>query len=143
MSEEFFARMLARAGEERFQPFFVCRREDGAIAGFFNIGEIVRGSFQSAHLGYGAIADLAGQGYMREGMALVVAHAFGPARLHRLEANIQPANAGSIALARSAGFVREGYSARYLKVGGRWCDHERWAIRAEQWRALRRAARRS
>jgi hypothetical protein len=25
----------------------------------------------------------------------------------------------------------------YLKVGGRWRDHERWAISVEQWRARR------
>ena len=68
-------------------------------------------------------------------MALVLARAFTQLRLHRLEANIQPTNAASIALVRRCGFVREGFSERYLKIGGRWRDHERWAIRAEQWRA--------
>ena len=33
-----------------------------------------------------------------------------------------------IALAKSCGFSKEGYSRRYLKIGGRWRDHERWAI---------------
>ena len=37
----------------------------------------------------------------------------------------------------SLGFVREGFSERYVKVGGRWRDHERWALRAEVWRAGR------
>ena len=54
----------------------------------------------------------------------------GSQTLHRLEANIQPDNAASIALVRSCGFAREGYSPRYLKIGGRWRDHERWTIRA-------------
>ena len=130
-----FDRLLARVGDERFEPLLACRREDGAIVGFFHIGEIVRGTFQSAYVGYGAVAAHAGRGYMTEGMALLVARAFTQLRLHRLEANIQPGNAASIALVRRCGFVREGFSERYLKIGGRWRDHERWAIRAEQWRA--------
>jgi ribosomal-protein-alanine N-acetyltransferase len=68
---------------------------------------------------------------MREGMLLVLKHAFRKLKLHRLEANIQPANRASIRLVRSYGFVREGFSRRYLKVGGRWQNHERWAILAE------------
>ena len=57
-------------------------------------------------------------------------HAFKSLKLHRLEANIQPGNVGSIALVSSCGFNQEGYSPRYLKVGGRWRDHRRWAILA-------------
>ena len=116
----------------------VCRIEDGAIAGYININEIVRGVFQSGYLGYAAVARYAGQGYMREGLELVLARAFTELGLHRLEANIQPGNSASIALVRGAGFVHEGFSERYLKIGGRWRDHERWAIRVEQWRARRR-----
>jgi ribosomal-protein-alanine N-acetyltransferase len=52
-------------------------------------------------------------------------------KLHRLEANIQPGNAPSIGLAKACGFRKEGFSPRYLKVRGRWRDHERWAITAD------------
>jgi ribosomal-protein-alanine N-acetyltransferase len=65
----------------------------------------------------------------------VLRNAFLNLRLHRVEANIQPDNHPSIALAKGAGFHREGFSPRYLKIGGRWRDHERWAILAEDWRA--------
>jgi len=135
---EAYAKLLDRVQDDRYEPAFVCRRDDGAIVGFFNISEIVRGSFQSAFLGYGAVAAHAGRGYMAEGLELVLARAFTELRLHRLEANIQPGNTASIELVRRAGFVHEGFSERYLKVGGRWCDHEHWAIRAEQWRARKR-----
>ncbi|MET0167931.1 MAG: GNAT family protein, partial [Vicinamibacterales bacterium] len=60
----------------------------------------------------------------------VIRHAFLSLKLHRLEANIQPGNTKSIALVRACGFAKEGYSLRYLKIGGRWRDHERWAILA-------------
>ncbi len=74
---------------------------------------------------------------MREGIGLVLRHAFGTLGLHRLEANIQPDNARSLTLVEEAGFRLEGYSPRYLKINGRWRDHERWAILAEDVRRRR------
>ena len=71
---------------------------------------------------------------MSDGLRLVLRHAFGTLGLHRLEANIQPENRDSIRLVRPAGFRREGFSPRYLKILGRWRDHERWAITAEAFR---------
>jgi [ribosomal protein S5]-alanine N-acetyltransferase len=132
-----YAQYLTKLDDPRAAPFVACRIEDGAIVGFLNISEIVRGPFKSAFLGYGATADFAGQGYMTEALQLLLREAFVTLRLHRLEANIQPDNIASLALARRAGFELEGFSPRYLKVAGRWRDHERWAIRAETWRALR------
>ena len=134
-----FARWLARQAPNQ-QLHLVCRRDDGALCGAMNVTEIVRGPLRAANLGYYAFAPLAGQGYMSEGLQLVLARSFGELALHRIEANIQPGNKPSLALVQRAGFVREGFSERYLKIGGRWRDHERWAIRAEQWRAQRRGA---
>ena len=125
---------LAKADDPRAAPFLACRTEDGAIVGFLNISEIVRGNYRGGFLGYGGVAEFAGQGYMTEAMQLVLREAFTRLDLHRLEANIQPGNARSIALAKRCGFELEGFSPRYLKIGGRWRDHERWAIRSETWR---------
>ena len=130
-----FAAYLADSRREDFEAMLVCRHEDDAILGFFNLSQIVRRYLQSAYLGYAIGKPFAGQGYMGEGIELVLRHAFLNLRLHRIEANIQPGNHASIALARGAGFQREGFSPRYLKIGGRWRDHERWAIISEQWRA--------
>jgi hypothetical protein len=71
---------------------------------------------------------------MHDGLQAVLAYAFRKLKLHRVEANIQPGNKRSIRLARRSGFRREGYSPRYLKVRGRWQDHERWALLVEDWR---------
>ena len=133
LDDDAFEAVLARARGESFEFLLVRRRSDGAIAGYFDVSQIIRGPLQSAFLGYGGVAGLSGQGYMSEGLALLLRHAFVELRLHRLEANIQPGNEPSLALVRRAGFVREGFSERYLKIGGRWRDHERWAIRVEQW----------
>jgi [ribosomal protein S5]-alanine N-acetyltransferase len=110
------------------------RRDDGTLAGWFMLSEIVRGGFQNAYLGYAAFRSAAGQGLMSEALALTLRHAFRTLGLHRVEANIQPHNAPSIALVRRAGFRLEGFSPRYLKVAGRWRDHERWAITRDEWR---------
>jgi ribosomal-protein-alanine N-acetyltransferase len=115
-----------RASEHR--AFLVCRKDDEAIAGVINLSNMVMGAFCSGFLGYYAFAGFERQGLMREGLQAVVRHAFRELKLHRLEANIQPANAPSIALVRACGFQLEGYSPKYLKIGGRWRDHERWAV---------------
>jgi len=129
---EQFDDLYARSRREDTVSLLACRRDTGEIAGVLIISQIVRGAFQSAYLGYYAHERHSGQGLMREAMAQTVAHAFGPLALHRLEANIQPGNAASIALALSAGFRLEGYSPRYLLIGGQWRDHERYAITADE-----------
>lgn len=126
-----FDELYARSRRDDCVCLLACLREGGDIAGVLIVSQIVRGAFQSAYLGYYAHQHHAGQGYMREAMAQTVAHSFGAVGLHRLEANIQPANRASVALARSAGFQLEGFSPRYLLIGGQWRDHERYAITAD------------
>ena len=119
---------LRRMATEDHCGFLVCEREGGRIAGVININTIVRGAFLSATLGYYAVASLGGRGYMREGLRLVTEYAFGELHLHRLEANIQPANERSKALVRALGFRLEGLSPEYLYIDGAWRDHERWTL---------------
>ncbi|MEQ8148164.1 GNAT family protein [Streptomyces sp. OP7] len=112
--------------------FLVCEKDaDGALAGFVNINNIVEGGFLCGALGYGAFAHAAGRGLMREALDLLARYAFGPMRLHRLEINVQPGNAASIALARACGFRNEGFSPKMLYIDGAWRDHERWALTSE------------
>jgi len=128
-----FASYLRRVRRSGDTPL-VCRIEDDAIVGVVNVSNIVHGAFGNATLGYYGLIPFDGQGYMSEGLTLVMRRAFGELGLHRLEANIQPGNERSIALVRRLGFRYEGYSPRMLKIGGRWRDHERWAILAEAFR---------
>jgi [ribosomal protein S5]-alanine N-acetyltransferase len=125
-----FASSLARLQGGVNHGYLVRAGGSGGLAGCIGVTNIVRGTFCSAYLGYYAFAGFERQGLMKQALSQLVRKAFRELRLHRLEANIQPGNHASIALARSCGFVQEGYSARYLKVGGRWRDHERWAVLA-------------
>jgi ribosomal-protein-alanine N-acetyltransferase len=129
------------ATEERFRAYIermqapgnrcslVCEREgDHRIVGVINLSNMILGMFRSGYLGYYAFSGFERRGLMREGLQAVMRQAFSRLKLHRLEANIQPENQASIALVKSCGFSKEGFSPRYLKIGGRWRDHERWAI---------------
>ncbi|QNH17790.1 N-acetyltransferase [Xanthomonas sp. SS] len=106
-------------------------RDSGEVAGLFTFSQVVGGCFQSAYLGYHAMAGCEGRGLMTHALRLCVAYAFSELGLHRVEANIQPDNARSLALVKRAGFRHEGYSPRYLRIGGVWRDHERWARLAD------------
>jgi ribosomal-protein-alanine N-acetyltransferase len=100
------------------------------LVGVININHIIRAALESGFVGYYAFTGGEGRGLMAEGLGLVVDYAFGELGLHRLEANIQPGNERSKALVKSVGFRYEGYSPQYLRIGGGWKDHERWAILA-------------
>lgn len=114
--------------------YFLCLTETNQIIGTFNISNIIRGHFHSAYLGYEMFEPFQGNGYMRLGLDLLLKEAFGTLNLHRLEANIQPENTASIRLVAGAGFLKEGFSRQYLRIGGlEWKDHERWAIVNENW----------
>ncbi|TMR96953.1 GNAT family N-acetyltransferase [Nonomuraea basaltis] len=128
---EAFDAYVERFDGPAHEGFVICRLDTGAIAGRANINNIVRGTHQAGTLGYCAYASTTGRGYMTEGLRLLVQYAFGELRLHRLEANIQPANAPSLNLIKRVGFQREGYSPNFQFINGAWRDHERWAITVE------------
>lgn len=123
---EAFGSYIVRMAQPGNHAFLVRRRDTGELVGFAAVTNIIMGAFRSGYLGYYGFAPHAGQGFMREGVADLLRHAFRTLRLHRVEANVQPGNRASRALIESLGFEKEGFSPRYLRIGGRWRDHERW-----------------
>lgn len=119
--------------------FCVGRNADNALLGVVNINDIVMGGLRSGSLGYYIGARYARQGYMSEGLALVLDQAFGPLGLNRVEANVQPANAASLALIERLGFRKEGFSPDFMQIDGIWRDHERWAMLAAEWARINAA----
>lgn len=109
--------------------------DDRRLVGVININNIVRGGFRSGALGYYAFAGGEGRGLMTEALARVLDLALDPDELdlHRLEANIQPANEASTRLVKGLGFRHEGFSPALLFIDGDWRDHDRWAITADVW----------
>lgn len=127
-TEDAYAKYLAGLTPPTNFGFIVFDFKSGELAGTINLTNIVYGPFKSGYLGYFGFAGLEGRGYMKAGLKAVIRKAFQEIGLHRIEANIQPANLTSVALVRSCGFALEGYSPAYLKIGGCWQDHERWAL---------------
>ena len=124
---------LDRLGEDRYEGYLVCRKRDDEIVGAVNLSEIIRSSMNGAFVGYWGYQGYTGRGYLTEGLALVFDQAFRSLGLHRLEINIQPTNTSSISLARRLGLRKEGFSPKYLNIGGEWRDHERWAVLVDEW----------
>jgi [ribosomal protein S5]-alanine N-acetyltransferase len=126
-----FDEYLRRFDGKIAEGLLVCIQRSGEIAGSVSISDIIRGPYQRATVGYNAFLPNASQGYMSEGFELIFRFAFEDLGLHRLEADIQPANEASLRFARRVGFRREGYSPGFVCIDGLWRDHERWAINSD------------
>jgi [ribosomal protein S5]-alanine N-acetyltransferase len=135
IEKEKFAAYVKQNESDASESFLICRNQDSAIVGAINLSQIFRKSFQNAYLGYYIGEKFGEKGYMSEAIALILRYAFKDLKLHRIEANIQPHNLASISVVRKNGFTKEGFSPKYLKIGGRWRDHERWAIIRENWQS--------
>ena len=138
---------LLRAVSANHRTLLIHARQpdgDHDLVGKVNVTNIVRGRALTATLGYDAFDPYAGRGLFAEGLRLVVDLAFTPESrglgLHRLEANVQPANVRSAAVLRSIGFRREGFSPAYLLMpathgSDEWRDHDRYAVTRAEWPA--------
>ena len=104
---------------------------EGRFCGQLTVGNVVRGAFNSAYVGYWVDEAVAGRGVMPTALALVVDHCFGPARLHRIEANIRPENVASKRVVEKLGFRDEGLHQRYLAIDGAYRDHIGYAVTVE------------
>ncbi|EFU39661.1 Ribosomal-protein-alanine N-acetyltransferase [Paenibacillus vortex V453] len=112
--------------------FKVWLHQDDKIIGSVAVSNIVRGVFQSGHVGYKLAQSHTGNGYMTEALSAVVSHCFDTLEMHRLEANIMPRNAASLNVVRRLGFYEEGLAIKYLKINGVWEDHLHMVIRNER-----------
>jgi ribosomal-protein-alanine N-acetyltransferase len=96
---------------------------DDVIVGRINVADIVRGAFQSAHLGYWVSQDSNGRGVAGAAVAAAVALSFGEYGLHRLQAGTLVHNHRSQQVLERNGFTRIGLAPRYLRIAGEWQDH--------------------
>jgi len=131
-----FDRWFERSITGRHVSLIARERATNEVVGVINFNDVVMGALRGAYCGYWGYPRTGRRGLMTEALRAAVRFGFEELGLHRIEANIQPGNARSLALARRAGFTKEGFSPRYLFLSGAWRDHERWAILAEDTEAF-------
>jgi ribosomal-protein-alanine N-acetyltransferase len=108
---------------------------NGELVGRINLTDVVRGVFQSAHVGYLVGEEHCGHGYATAAVQAVVDFAFGPAALHRVQAAVMPRNIASLRVMEKARFRQEGLAQRYLCINDAWEDHLLFAMTQEEWQA--------
>jgi ribosomal-protein-alanine N-acetyltransferase len=106
---------------------------DGRFVGEITLSSIQRGPFQNAFVGYWVDREMAGRGLVPEAVVVVLRFAFEELRLHRVEVAIVPRNHSSRRVVEKLGLREESVAMRYLEIDGKWEDHVRYAITAEEW----------
>ena len=104
---------------------------DEVIVGQLTVSSIVLGSFRSCSAGYWIARSSAGLGIMPTALAMAADHCFDTLGLHRIEVNIRPENAASLAVVRKLRFRDEGMRLRMLHIDGDWRDHRSFALTSE------------
>jgi ribosomal-protein-alanine N-acetyltransferase len=100
---------IRRTRKEDFVGLLICRGTDDRIIGMANLSQIFRGNLQGAYLGFWGSAECARQGYMAEGLRLVLRYAFKKLKLHRLEATYNPLTSGQRRSSNGAGSVTKDF----------------------------------
>jgi ribosomal-protein-alanine N-acetyltransferase len=103
------------------------------LGGEITLSSIQRGPFQNAFVGYWVDQAVAGQGFAPEATVVLLRFAFEELGLHRVEVAIVPRNHASRRVVEKLDLREEGVAVRYLEIDGRWEDHVRYAITAEEW----------
>jgi ribosomal-protein-alanine N-acetyltransferase len=117
---------------DRMYAFGIVEQATGRLRGRVGLANIVRGAWDNATLGYFVDQEVNGRGIASQAVALVLDFAFGPGRLHRVQAAVMPHNERSARVLRRNGFRLEGFAPRYLRLAGGWRDHDLYAITAEE-----------
>jgi ribosomal-protein-alanine N-acetyltransferase len=105
---------------------------DGAVVGQLSLSDISAGALRSASIGYWVSQHIAGHGVTPTAVALAIDYAFSELRLHRIEICIRPENTASLRVVQKLGLRYEGRRERYIHIDGQWCDHDSFALTADE-----------
>ncbi|MCB0503596.1 MAG: GNAT family N-acetyltransferase [Bacteroidetes bacterium] len=127
--EEFFTleyhqKNLEQNVSDHLLRLFLFKKDNpSTVIGDIGYSNIVRGAFQSCHLGYSMLFSELNSGFITEALEVSNRYVFDTMGLHRIEANVMPKNLPSIKVLEKLGFENEGLRKTYLKINGQWEDH--------------------
>ena len=137
-AEELLAKIERAFGAQSLFQWGIARVEDDRIIGTCTLSSVDAANLR-AELGYTLGREHWGQGLMSEALERLLDFAFDELRLRRLEADVDPNNARSIARLESLGFQREGYLRERWFVGGQVQDALFYGLLRREWEDTRRA----
>ncbi|WP_404456674.1 GNAT family N-acetyltransferase [Virgibacillus necropolis] len=114
--------------QDKDYNFGIFKNDDNRLMGTINLFQVIRGSLQSAYIGYFLDKQNNGKGFTTEAVKLIVEYSFEKLKLHRIEAGVMPHNIGSIRVLEKSGFHKEGIAKKNVKINGKWEDHQVLAI---------------
>lgn len=91
-----------------------------------------------AEIGYGLDHNYWRKGYVTEALDALLSYAFDVLQLHRLEADVDPRNVGSIRTLEKMGFQREGLMRERWQVNGEIQDALFYGLLRPEWEAGRK-----
>lgn len=97
------------------------------------------GLYRFPEIGFILHPDHWGRGLAAEALAAVIERAFTVHHLDRIEADVDPRNARSLALLARLGFLETGRKAGTWQIGEQWCDSVYLRLRPDDWAAVSRA----
>jgi RimJ/RimL family protein N-acetyltransferase len=132
-----YAQAISLAGDGDYWQLAIERASaPGRVIGdlYFNVKSVANAT---GEIGWTLHPDSTGRGYMTEAARAVLDIAFGTIGLHRVIADLDPRNAGSMALCRRLGMREEAHFVEDLWVKGEWGDTAIYAILDREWAAQR------
>lgn len=127
-----------RNGFERHEllKWGIARRSDDRLIGSVTLFHLDF-DHRRAEIGYALGRDSWGKGFMGETLTAVLNYAFEVLELHRIEADVDPRNAGSVRTLERLGFQREGYLRERWQVSGEIQDAYFYGLLRPDWEALK------
>lgn len=126
--QKLIERKISAAENDTDYYFGIFLKSTGALIGTMQLFQVLRGSLQSAYIGYFLDKKHNGKGYTTEAAKLLVTFGFEELKLHRIEAGVMPHNIASIRVLEKAGFEKEGIARKNVRINGKWEDHQVLAI---------------